>query len=290
MPALTLHLLTLTPATTPQTFLANLKNHAGVKIIVASQPRRVIISPTILDSDPLLTESWDLLLLLQQLDPGTSLFPADLTSQIKEEYKINVGIPSKLLSTYTVRSNQLKQDAKSAPLTGSLDNLNPEESGQNLEVSGELLKFMENFTKNVHDGAVTMLNLLHFHQPGGKESYYRYGQAFTPVAAKRGGNAKLVGNVIRPSLSSSSASKSSTGLDSRGAVDRPEETWWNEISIVHYPSLRHFCDMLAGEDYQEVNRKHRLGALRDTFLLCTTEFDLDDIEAAKKRKEKQAKL
>jgi hypothetical protein len=27
---------------------------------------------------------------------------------------------------------------------------------------------------------------------------------------------------------------------------------------VHYPSIRHFCDMLAAEDYQEVNRKYRL--------------------------------
>jgi uncharacterized protein (DUF1330 family) len=47
--------------------------------------------------------------------------------------------------------------------------------------------------------------------------------------------------------------------DSRGDAGRPEGDWWNEISIVHYPSIRHFCDMLAGEDYQEINAKHRLG-------------------------------
>lgn len=50
--------------------------------------------------------------------------------------------------------------------------------------------------------------------------------------------------------------------DSRGSADRPVEDWWNEISIVHYPSIRHFCDMLAAEDYQEVNRKYRLGVSR----------------------------
>lgn len=46
--------------------------------------------------------------------------------------------------------------------------------------------------------------------------------------------------------------------DSRGDSNRPEEEWWNEVSIVHYPSIRHFCDMLAGDDYQAINEKYRL--------------------------------
>ena len=76
------------------------------------------------------------------------------------------------------------------------------------------------------------------------------GKAFVPVAGKRGGSAKLVGNVVKPG---------SDNADSRGAAGRAESDWWNEISIVHYPSIRHFCDMLAGEDYQAINEKHRLG-------------------------------
>ncbi|KAE8363255.1 hypothetical protein BDV27DRAFT_159009 [Aspergillus caelatus] len=109
-----------------------------------------------------------------------------------------------------------------------------------------------------------MLNLLHFNSPGGKDGYYKYGQAFGPVAGRRGGNAKLVGTVIRP--------------DAEGETDvkRKGEEGWDEISIVHYPSIRHFCDMLAGEDYQRINEKFRLGALKDTFLLCTTEFDVEE--------------
>lgn len=70
------------------------------------------------------------------------------------------------------------------------------------------------------------------------------------MAGKRGGNAKIVGNVVKPPASGSS--------DSRDFANRPETDWWNEISIVHYPSIRHFCDMLAGEDYQEINAKYRL--------------------------------
>lgn len=57
-------------------------------------------------------------------------------------------------------------------------------------------------------------------------------------------------------------------------------------------SIKAFCDMLAGEDYQEINAKYRLNvsspftvavrsaltgmqALKDTLLLCTTEIGLD---------------
>ncbi|KAL4959338.1 uncharacterized protein BDV14DRAFT_205760 [Aspergillus stella-maris] len=267
MPALTLHLLSLTNTTT-QSFISDLRKSTSTEVVVASRPRRVIISPTVLDTKTLLSEPWDLLLLLQPTSNAqeqTSPFPSELSDKIKKEYKIPVGIPSKLLGTYPQRDAELKNSASEIPLTGSLAKLGSDAgTGQNLEVSGELYDFMNEFSK-VHDRPVTMLNLLHFHAEGGKQNYYKYGQGFNPIAARRGGSAKLVGNVIQP-----------TGVIS----ERKPEEWWNEISIVHYPSIRHFCDMLAGEDYQEVNRKYRLGALKDTFLLCTTEFDVEG-EAAK---------
>ncbi|KAL4941687.1 hypothetical protein BDV06DRAFT_177536 [Aspergillus oleicola] len=266
MPALTLHLLSLT-SISAQSFVIDLRK-SNTRVIVASRPRRVIISPTILDTNTLLSEPWDLLLLLQPpSNTPDAPFPPTLASRIKKEYKLPVGIPSKLLGTYPQRDAELKRNASGIPLTGSLDklgNVNDVGKGQNLEVSPELFSFMNEFSR-VHDAPVTMLNLLHFHEKGGKQNYYKYGQGFNPVAAKRGGSAKLVGNVIQPA---------------GGAQDKRPEDWWNEISIVHYPSIRHFCDMLAGEDYQEVNRKYRLGALKDTFLLCTTEFDVEG-EAAK---------
>ncbi|KAL3454614.1 hypothetical protein BJX65DRAFT_4866 [Aspergillus insuetus] len=271
MPGLTLHLLTLSSTTNAKDFVTSLKRAASTRVIVASRPRRVIISPTILDATTLLSEPWDLLLLLLPPNPREPLFPPTLASQITKEYKIKVGIPSKLLNSYPERDAKLKHEARGVPLTGSLDNLSTESTGENLEVSGDLLRFMNEFNA-VYDKPVTMLNLLHFQRPDGKENYFKYGQGFTPVASKRGGNAKLVGNVVKPASAADS--------DSRGPPDRPEQEWWNEISIVHYPSIKHFCDMLAAEDYQEVNRKYRLAALRDTFLLCTTEFDLED-EAAK---------
>jgi len=48
---------------------------------------------------------------------------------------------------------------------------------------------------------------------------------------------------------------------------------WDEIALAHYPSLEHFAAMLGSSDYQEVNHKHRLGALKDTCILCTMEID-----------------
>ncbi|PYH93339.1 hypothetical protein BO71DRAFT_450825 [Aspergillus ellipticus CBS 707.79] len=263
MPAASLHLLAL--STDTSTFLGSLRS--ARKVIVASRPRHVVIRPTDLDKDILTKTPWDLLVLIQT-PPDSPPIPQSLHSQIKSQYHVTVGIPSKLLATYASRDESLKQTAPSIPLAGSLDQARSKPSSQNLELSPELISFMDRLTP-LHPGPVTMLNLLHFHHPDGKKSYYQYGQSFIPVAGRRGGDAKLVGNVVKP--------RSSAGVevDSRGDWGREEDGWWNEISIVHYPSIRHFCDMLAGDDYQDINERFRLSALKDTLLLCTTEFDVE---------------
>ncbi len=51
-------------------------------------------------------------------------------------------------------------------------------------------------------------------------------QAFASVAGRRGGDAKLVGNVISPS---------STSPDTQDGKERSVDGWWHEVSIVHYP-------------------------------------------------------
>ncbi|CAG8229658.1 unnamed protein product [Penicillium nalgiovense] len=252
MPVATLHLLTLTKSTDAQSFLQKLRQSPSTRVIVASRPRHVVIHPNILDNHPLASNPWDLIVLLQVTQPNEQgPIPSALRRLITNEYIITTGIPSKLLSDYQARDSRLKNDASSIPLTGSLDKVVREgskEASQNLEVSPELLRFMNELSKT-HKGPVTMLNLLHFHHPDGKKNYHQYGQAFIPVAGKRGGSAKLVGNVVPPASEKS---------DSRGSRNRSQQDWWNEISIVHYPSIRHFCDMLAGEDYQAINERYRL--------------------------------
>ena len=48
------------------------------------------------------------------------------------------------------------------------------------------------------------------------------------------------------------------------------------MALAHYPSLEHFADMLAGEDYQEANQRWRVPSLRDTCILCTSEVEIAD--------------
>lgn len=96
-----------------------------------------------------------------------------------------------------------------------------------------------------------------------KESYLQYGKAFaTKVGSKRGGNAKLVGTVV----------------DVNGKKKQEGDGGWDEIALAHYPSIMHFADMVGSKDYQEVNEKYRVGALRDTFILFTSEIAIEELQ------------
>jgi hypothetical protein len=50
---------------------------------------------------------------------------------------------------------------------------------------------------------------------------------------------------------------------------------WEEVVLAGYTSFKHFVDMLADPEYQDVNLKLRLPALRDTCILMTSELHLD---------------
>jgi hypothetical protein len=101
-----------------------------------------------------------------------------------------------------------------------------------------------------------MLNLLAFN-PGKRDQYAQYGAAFSKrVGSRHGGHVKLVGRVL----------DSPDGGQARG-------DGWEEIAYVHYPTIGHFAAMAGSRDYQEVNEEYRLGALRDTFILCCQEVD-----------------
>ena len=172
MPALTLHLFAFNQGTDPKAFVQKLRQ-AGITVVVSSRPRYVVV-PTTLDTNPLVSQKWDLLVLLQT-PGGTLSLPNELQQAVRNEYKIVVGIPSKLLGSYPERDAKLKREASSFPLTGSLENARGKSSSKNLEVSPDLLAFMDELTKE-HDKPVTMLNLLQFHHPDGKKNYYQYGQ------------------------------------------------------------------------------------------------------------------
>lgn len=106
---------------------------------------------------------------------------------------------------------------------------------------------------------VTMLNLLAYEN---KEKYQGYIQAFAEgFGAKYGAVAKMIGEV-------------SGTDDSLGTKDRSADQKWDDIALVQYPSIDHFVAMVKSEEYKELDRKWKRGALRDTGLLCVVEMDL----------------
>ncbi|SMY25064.1 unnamed protein product [Zymoseptoria tritici ST99CH_1A5] len=252
MPLATVHLIALTPKTSIPAYLRNL---SSVKPLVTSRVIRWIIRPEKL-STHLPNAKWDLLIIL----PASSPLPKSCLSEdyITRHWSITAGVPSSIVNGFQDRNERLlkPQQGDVPALTGSLKNPRMTKSTQGLELNDELLEWSKDFT--LGKGAVSMLNLLSFH-PGKEahDSYLRYGKAFgESIGKKRGGNAKIVGKVV---------------VD-QGTRD-DDKYGWDEVALAHYPSIEHFTDMLASEDYQKVNHESRLPALLDTCILCTSELD-----------------
>ncbi|SNX86588.1 uncharacterized protein MEPE_05297 [Melanopsichium pennsylvanicum] len=289
MPICALHLVQLANVSPDgiDTFLQNLlgtasKDPSSFDIITVSRVQSPIIRPTLVDQKILNNTPWTLLLVTS----GTSAhsLPFSLTSSIQTRYSLVSGIPGKIVSNYDRISGQLRKDASSVPLfeiklDDKGDVIPPKKAseslaqtradGQDLSLSPALLDLAKHLNHKVnHHGPVSMLNLLHFHTtPEAVESYHEYGRRFETVAGKRGGNAKLVGIVISP--------LKAEYTDSRGDQARKRQDWWNECTLVHYPSINHFIDMSVDNEYQYINKEYRLSAIKDTALICTTEVDLN---------------
>jgi hypothetical protein len=268
MPLCSLHLLSL-HKTTPNplsTFLSTLKS-SSISPLVVSRVVRWIILPSHLSTENLLARniSWDLFLVL----PSSSALPSNLSRLIQHHWTIAAGVPSRLIQDFAQKNAKLLHpDASSVPKL-SHGKKRVASSSQNLELSEGLEQWISSFVKNGSPeatGAVSMFNLLAFN-PGMKEEYLKYGKAFAEtIGSRHGGNAKIVGNVIKDTGSSDSKETSVADASNDG---------WDEIALAHYPSIQHFREMLISEDYQEVNHKHRVGSLRDTCILMTSEMGIE---------------
>jgi hypothetical protein len=254
MPVCTLNILSLN--TSLSNFLSALAV-SDLKPLVVARVVRWIILPSKISTAHLLGQNihWDILLVHE----GQSALPKDLTQQITAQWTVAAGIPSRLVSGFhDTNEKLLYPKPEDIPrFTGSLDNPRIASSSQNLELTDELLDWSQAYSAHEGRGAVSMLNLLAF-KPGLKDEYLKYGKAFADsTGSRRGGIAKLVGKVI-----------------SCSSTPEGQKVEWDEIALAHYPSIRHFADMIASDDYQEANLKYRVGSLEDTFILCTTELDL----------------
>ena len=254
MPVCTLQLVTL--SSTLQEFVKQIKA-ANEQPLVLARVVRWMITPTQLSVDPLLQVDWDVLVIHQ----GTTGLPAPVKRMTKDVFTIQAGIPSSIVKNFATTNKRLLHPTDTPNLTGALDHPRVAESAQNLEFTDNMRSWIEKWDPNGKNGAVSMLNLLAF-KPDMHDEYLKYGKAFAEsIGSRRGGVAKLVGKVV--------------GGD-KGLV--PQQGGWDEIALAHYPSIRHFADMAASEDYQAVNHKHRIGSLRDTCILCTSEVGLLDTE------------
>jgi len=237
-----------------QEFIQQIKSSQEQPLVV-SRVVRWMITPTQLSVDPLLKLQWDVLVIYK----GTTGLPASIKALTKDIFTIQAGIPSSIVNNFATTNKRLLQPEHVPDLTGALDRPRVADSAQNLEYTNDIQKWIGKWDPNNNKGAVSMLNLLAF-KPGMHEEYLKYGKAFAQsIGSRRGGVAKLVGKVV--------------GGD-KGLT--PVEGGWDEIALAHYPSIRHFADMAASEDYQAVNHKHRIGSLRDTCILCTSEVNLLD--------------
>jgi uncharacterized protein (DUF1330 family) len=81
---------------------------------------------------------------------------------------------------------------------------------------------------------VTMLNLLRFKPDGGRDRYDAYAAAIAPFLAKVGGGVVYFGTTGTP------------------LVAPPDDTAWDAVLLVRYPSRQAFSAMVADPDYQQI--------------------------------------
>jgi hypothetical protein len=273
MPLCTIHLLALHP-TTPNplsTFLSTLKS-SPVSPLVVSRVIRWIILPTHLSTEHLLAQniSWDIFLILPNTDP----LPPSLEKLVQHHWRTTAGVPSRLIQDFDAKNrNLLHPEPGSVPKLsgGGTEGTKTTASSQNLELSAGLEAWIQDVVRGggkEAKGAVSMFNLLAF-QTGMKAEYLKYGAAFAEsIGSRHGGNAKVVGNVVKPSSTPTSTSTSSVDASGDG---------WDEIALAHYPSILHFREMLMSGDYQEVNHRYRVGSLKDTAILMTSEVGVEEM-------------
>ena len=103
-----------------------------------------------------------------------------------------------------------------------------------------------------------MLNFVSYQPyPFAADSYKKYLDGVQAGPAKRAGTQVKFKGVVAPS--------------NRGLVKGE----WDLVLMAQYPSFKHFVDMGFDPEYQELNQKYRMPALRDLCILMTTEVDLE---------------
>ncbi|KAI0127053.1 hypothetical protein BJ170DRAFT_427164 [Xylariales sp. AK1849] len=247
-----LHLVALSKGVSVPSFLSKLHQN-GVKPMVQARILRWMILPTQLSSGHLLGRNmhWDLLL---TTDAATAI-PSAVQPDIEATWTASCGVSARTLSEYATLNAELLNPPPGSVPHVALPAVSTSSNSQHLEFSPELSEWITGLPPPLQNHPVSMLNLLAFKE-GRKGQYVKYGTEFSSrVGASYGGKVKIAARVV----------------DGEGQQAKADE--WEEIAFVHYPSVKHFAGMASSQEYQEVNRRYRLGALRDTFIMCVVEVD-----------------
>lgn len=103
---------------------------------------------------------------------------------------------------------------------------------------------------------VVMINLLQFRPDDGAASYQRYAQA------------------VQPHLDAVGASVLYAGDASQVVAGNIDQSWWDAIAVVRYPSRAAFLAMATSPHYQEQAHVHRAAALESTHLIATNPWPI----------------
>jgi len=245
MVTITVSIVSVASPTSPSAFLQALKASELTPVAIA-RVVQWIITPT--RADYLTAHNWDFMIIL---DSTSTALPLALTSLCSDVYTARIQESATFAETFkTLNTGRLFPKPEEIPALANLPH-KPllATSTQNVELTPSLLAFST--SSFCPTGPVSMLNFMSFHPfPSARTSYGDYIRAFTSsVGKEKGGIVKMLGEV----------------------EDKGE---WDEVALAQYSSLGHFADMMSDPKYQEVNRRLRLPALRDTCILMTTEVEL----------------
>lgn len=105
-------------------------------------------------------------------------------------------------------------------------------------------------------GPVTMLNLLRFDGDAGRASYERYARE------------------VQTHLDRVGASVVYSGATGQTIIGDGDDTWWDAIVVVTYPSRAAFVEMVLDPGYQEIS-VYRTRALTNSALVANDVWDVE---------------
>ncbi|KAI9719711.1 MAG: hypothetical protein M1828_006144 [Chrysothrix sp. TS-e1954] len=303
----TYHLIQLHPSTTRSNFLSLLQEllPSQKRPLIAGTPCRWIAKPDHLTIGPLLSTPWDLLLLLPTsataatfADPQSPIHGVVIsrleisTSMSKEDADGFAEMNHALLSPSKQDVPLLPAEWRSgeAPSHAIVSDQEAAEARKEigaLPVDRELTDWAAGFSARIapahdHGGAVSMLDFLAFNEGAeGKAKYSKYGEGLGKISGKRGARPKHFGDVTAFGRPAERTVAGRPAVEEVGRVDSHppkgesgEGEHWDQVGVVHFPSVWHLVELLASEEYKDLDRKLKKGALKDLGILCVTELAL----------------